>query len=243
MKITILDPPMCCSTGLCGEDVNDTLVQTAAHVKWLKELGHEVNRHSISHDAAAFLQYPAAMEKLQKEGLDSLPYILINDQIVMSRAYPEKSQWEKWIGQSVKEINPTSALEWVNNGALFVDVREKEEVNELAFDVPNIIHIPLSEFEERFTEIPKDRDVVMVCRVGARSLRAAEFLIHNGYDPLKVVNMQLGIIGWVEKGFPTIGDTLSVQSKLDGACCGSTTNENIQSCCDSSANAVSGKCC
>ena len=34
---------MCCSTGLCGEDVDDELVETAANIKWLKSLGHEVN--------------------------------------------------------------------------------------------------------------------------------------------------------------------------------------------------------
>jgi rhodanese-related sulfurtransferase len=73
----------------------------------------------------------------------------------------------------VKEICPTTTQEWVKNGALLVDVREKHEVEELSFDVPNIINIPLSEFEERFTEIPKDQYVVMVCKSGGRSLRAA----------------------------------------------------------------------
>ena len=84
MKITILDPALCCSTGVCGEDVDDALVQTAANVKWLKSLGYEVNRHNISNDGAAFKDYPAAIEKLQKEGVDSLPYILIDDAIVLT---------------------------------------------------------------------------------------------------------------------------------------------------------------
>ena len=73
----------------------------------------------------------------------------------------------------VKEICPTTTQEWVKNGALLVDVREKHEVDELAYDVPNIINIPLSVFEDHFTEIPKDKKVIMVCRSGGRSLRAA----------------------------------------------------------------------
>jgi len=117
----------------------------------------------------------------------------------------------------VKEICPTTTQEWVKKGALLVDVREKDEVAELAYDVPNIINIPLSEFEERFTEIPKDQYVVMVCKSGGRSLRAAGFLINHGYDPNKVVNMQHGIIRWVQKGFPTKGDTTVVTG--DGSCC------------------------
>jgi len=117
----------------------------------------------------------------------------------------------------VKEICPTTTQEWVKNGALLVDVREKDEVETLAYDVPNIINIPLSEFEDRFAEVPKDKDVVMVCKGGGRSLRAAGFLINHGYNPNKVVNMQHGIIRWVQKGFPTKGDTTVVTG--DGSYC------------------------
>jgi rhodanese-related sulfurtransferase len=115
----------------------------------------------------------------------------------------------------VKEICPTTTQEWVKKGALLVDVREKDEVAELAYDVPNIINIPLSEFEERFNEIPKDRDVVIVCKGGGRSLRAAGFLVNHGYT--NVMNMQHGIARWVQKGFPTKGNT-SVVTGSDSCC-------------------------
>jgi rhodanese-related sulfurtransferase len=80
----------------------------------------------------------------------------------------------------VKEICPTTTQEWVKKGALLVDVREKDEVEQLVYDVPTILNIPLSEFEERFHEIPKDKDVVMVCKSGSRSFRAAGFLVNHG---------------------------------------------------------------
>lgn len=132
----------------------------------------------------------------------------------------------------VKEICPTTTQEWIKRGALLVDVREREEVEELAFDVPNIINIPLSEFEERYSEIPKDKEVVMVCRGGGRSLRAAAFLINHGYT--NVVNMQHGIIRWVQKGFPTKGDTSSVlDNSQNNDCCSSPTNNESESCCSS----------
>lgn len=115
----------------------------------------------------------------------------------------------------VKEICPTTTQQWVKNGALLVDVREKDEVEQLAYDVPNIINIPLSEFETRFNEIPKDKSVVMVCKGGGRSLRAAGFLVNHGYT--NVVNMQHGITRWVQKGFPTKGDTSFVTGS--DACC------------------------
>ncbi len=118
----------------------------------------------------------------------------------------------------VKEICPTTTQEWVNKGALLVDVREKDEVFELAYDVSKIINIPLSEFEKRFNEIPKDHDVVMVCKSGGRSLRAAGFLVNHGYR--NVVNMQQGIARWIQKGFPTKGN-ISIFTSSDS--CWSTS--------------------
>ena len=98
MKITILDPALCCNTGVCGPDVDDALVQTAANVKWLKSLGHEVNRHNISNDGAAFKEYPVAVEKLKIEGVDSLPFILIDNRMVKTGEYPTKEEWMQLIG-------------------------------------------------------------------------------------------------------------------------------------------------
>jgi rhodanese-related sulfurtransferase len=123
----------------------------------------------------------------------------------------------------VKEICPTTTQEWVKNGALLIDVREKHEVEELAYDVPNIINIPLSEFEERYTEIPSIKDIVVVCQSGNRSLRAAGFLINHGYT--NVVNMQYGMTRWVQKGFPTKGDRASVTDFLARGCCTPTTEK------------------
>jgi rhodanese-related sulfurtransferase len=90
----------------------------------------------------------------------------------------------------VKEICPTTTQDWVKRGALLVDVREKDEVAELAYDVPNIVNIPLSEFEDRFSELPKNQELVIVCKSGGRSLRAAGFLVNHDYT--KVVNCSMG---------------------------------------------------
>jgi rhodanese-related sulfurtransferase len=127
----------------------------------------------------------------------------------------------------VNEICPTTTQGWVKKGALLVDVRERDEVEQLAYDVPNIVNIPLSEFEIRYKELPFDKDMVMACREGGRSLRAAGFLINNGYDPGKVVNMQHGIIRWTQKGFPTKGDTSTVLgTNTNSGCCGSSNTKS-----------------
>lgn len=116
----------------------------------------------------------------------------------------------------VKEICPTTTQEWIQRGALLVDVREQDEVKQLAFDVPELLHIPLSEFENRFREIPQNREVVLVCKSGGRSFRATGFLMHYGYD--KVVNMEHGIVRWAQKGFPLKGNP-EVALGNQGDCC------------------------
>lgn len=118
-----------------------------------------------------------------------------------------------------KEICPTTAFKRVQEGALLVDVREKNEVAELAFDVPKIIHIPLSKFEERYMEIPANEEVILVCQGGSRSLKATYFLMNQGYT--NVSNMHSGIIRWVQRGFPTIGNTntITASSCCSSSCC------------------------
>jgi len=136
------------------------------------------------------------------------------------------------------EICPTTTQQWVANGALLVDVRERDEVAEAAYDVPNIINIPLSEFEERYTEVPTDRDVVMVCRSGGRSLKTTYFMMNHGYT--RVVNMSKGILRWQEKGFPMKG-RIPVSQPANGGCCGPSTSA-AASCCDA-PNADGSACC
>jgi rhodanese-related sulfurtransferase len=118
------------------------------------------------------------------------------------------------------EICPTTTRVWIKRGAILVDVREKSEVAELAFDVPNLIHIPLSEFEDRYTELPLNQEMVIACRAGGKSLLATSFLVNHGYDPIKVVNMKHGMVRWAQKGFPTIGDTAKVLlNAVATSCC------------------------
>ncbi len=115
--------------------------------------------------------------------------------------------------KEAKQICPTTTKGKVAEGALIVDVRRKSEVEDVTFDVPNYINIPLQELEERMNEIPKDKEVVFVCRSGERSLRATYYMMNHGYE--NVYNMRDGIIKWASKGFPTKGN---VEGLLNNSC-------------------------
>jgi rhodanese-related sulfurtransferase len=118
--------------------------------------------------------------------------------------------------KTAKEICPTTTYKKAfEDKALLVDVRESADVEKLSFDVPNIMIIPISEFENRYTEIPKDKEVIMVCKSGINSLKATYFLMNHGYE--NVYNMRDGIEKWVRKQFPVKGDISSLEISSD--CC------------------------
>ena len=133
----------------------------------------------------------------------------------------------------VSEIDPETAYAKVVAGALLVDVREKDEVNQASYDVPNFVNIPLSEFGDRFVELPRDQELVMACRGGVRSLRAAEILVQLSLT--KVVNMREGIIGWIKRGLPIKGHADSVaREHKPGGCC-ETAQVGVTTCCTASS--------
>ena len=139
-----------------------------------------------------------------------------------------------------REICPTTTRRLIAEGALLVDVRERSEVAQVAFDLPDIVVMPLSELEQRFAELPRDRELVMVCQSGPRSLKATYFLMYQGYP--HVANMEGGIFKWANKGFPIKGARAATPAAV-GGCCGATAAES--SCCDAApgVTAQGGGCC
>lgn len=115
-----------------------------------------------------------------------------------------------------REVCPTTTRRLIGEGALLVDVRELSEVATLAFDVPGVLLMPMSELEQRFAELPRDRQLVLVCAVGERSLKATYFLMHRGYT--QVANMEGGIMKWARKGFPIKG-SVPAEGLAGGSCC------------------------
>ena len=117
-----------------------------------------------------------------------------------------------------KEVCPTTTQSLLHQGYTLVDVRERDEIAQLAFDVPNFIIMPLSEFEQRYAELPTDRPLILACQNGSRSLRATYYLMNKGYT--HVTNMKFGMERWVVRGFPIKGDPGALATKPSSGCCG-----------------------
>lgn len=97
----------------------------------------------------------------------------------------------------VPELSPAEFLRRWPNGTrdddvVLLDVREPEEL-EIA-SIRGVWHIPMMQVPKRFAELPRDKPLVVMCHVGGRSRRVAEFLNGNGFD--SVFNLQGGIDAW-----------------------------------------------
>ncbi|MFJ5767456.1 rhodanese-like domain-containing protein [Lysinibacillus sp. NPDC093210] len=93
----------------------------------------------------------------------------------------------------MKEIAAKEVQEALAQGQILklIDVREVDEVQE--GHIPGVIHIPLGLLEFRTHELNKNESYIMICRSGARSGRATQFLESQGFD---VTNMVGGMLAW-----------------------------------------------
>ena len=80
---------MCCSTGICGPEVDIKLVQFAADLDWLKAEGVIVQRHNLSQNPAAFVENELVKTALTEKGEAALPVILLNGKVATTGRYPD----------------------------------------------------------------------------------------------------------------------------------------------------------
>lgn len=95
---------------------------------------------------------------------------------------------------ATEEVSPSEIKARLAKGEKLqiIDVREPSEL--AAGAIPGAINVPLSSLPARYHEINRNQETIMVCRSGARSGKACEFLSAKGYSNLK--NMTGGMIQW-----------------------------------------------
>ena len=95
-KIEIFDPAMCCSSGVCGENVDQEVVDVAAAVSAARKEGMDVVRHNLASAPLDFASTPVVRELLESEGADSLPVVVLDGEIVLKGASPTLAQLRAW---------------------------------------------------------------------------------------------------------------------------------------------------
>jgi len=109
-KLEVFDPAMCCSSGVCGVDVDPVLVQFAADLQWLAKQGVEVKRYNLGQEPQAFAANPAVLKEMDVS-MDRLPIITINGSIVATGVYLSRAQLaQKLDVEMVSEDKPRIRL-------------------------------------------------------------------------------------------------------------------------------------
>lgn len=96
-KLEIYDPAMCCSTGVCGTNVDPRLVKLAADVAFLKSRGVTVERFNLGRQPEAFVKNPAVIAAMGPEA-ERLPIFVANGEIVAEGRYPNRAELASWFG-------------------------------------------------------------------------------------------------------------------------------------------------
>jgi len=98
-------------------------------------------------------------------------------------------------------VSVAEAAELRDSGAFILDVRTPEEWTE--YHIPGSTRILLNELESRVAEVPRDQQVVVVCRSGNRSQEGRDILKAAGFT--SVASMEGGLSEWRDQGLPTEG--------------------------------------
>jgi len=90
--LSIYEPAMCCSSGVCGPEPDDTLIRFSADVDALATEGIRVERFNLSQQPDAFVSKPAVRDALHRDGVEALPLVLRGREVVSRGRYPSRDE-------------------------------------------------------------------------------------------------------------------------------------------------------
>lgn len=97
-KIFVFDPALCCSTGVCGVEVDQAPVSFSADVAWANEQGAQIARFNLAQQPMAFAENPTVKGFLERSGHEALPLILVDGDVALAGRYPNRAELARWIG-------------------------------------------------------------------------------------------------------------------------------------------------
>lgn len=95
--IQVYDPPMCCSTGICGTGVDPDLVNFAGMLAQLGQRGIHIERHNLAKEPLAFVKNLTVKELLETGGAEALPLIFWDGEVKLKGRYPTRVERADWI--------------------------------------------------------------------------------------------------------------------------------------------------
>lgn len=100
-KIEVFDPALCCSSGVCGTEVDQQLVTFSADVEWVKQQGAQIERFNLAQQPMSFVENATVKRFLEDSGQEGLPLVLLDGKTVLSGRYPDRCELTAWLGIAV----------------------------------------------------------------------------------------------------------------------------------------------
>lgn len=92
VKVSVYDPAMCCSTGVCGPGVDPALMEVSRDLQWLASQGVAIERFNLSQEPDAFVKNPRVSGLMQAFGDDALPAVLVGGEVHSHGHYPSRDE-------------------------------------------------------------------------------------------------------------------------------------------------------
>ena len=104
-KITLYEPPMCCSTGVCGPSVDENLIRITSLFQQIRKIkGKQFIRYNLSANPDSFVRNQTVTQLIQEKGIDCLPITVLNDETVVKiNDYPTNKELSKWLNLCLEE--------------------------------------------------------------------------------------------------------------------------------------------
>lgn len=104
-NIQVFDPALCCSTGVCGVEVDQQLVSFSADVDWAKQNGAQIERFNLAQQPLAFAENAVVKAFLERSGAEALPLILVDGEVALAGRYPNRTELARWAGIAPQAAN------------------------------------------------------------------------------------------------------------------------------------------
>jgi hypothetical protein len=107
--VEVFDPALCCSTGVCGVEVDPALVSFAADVQWAKQRGARIERANLAQQPLAFAHNPVVKSFLERSGAQALPLVLVDGEVALAGRYPSRDELARWAGIETVSVETNAA--------------------------------------------------------------------------------------------------------------------------------------
>lgn len=102
-SIRVYEPPGCCSSGACGPEVEESMVNFSAALTWAEKQGVTVERYNLGYQPAAFAENTDVRDAIESDGMECLPLVMVDDKIISKGVYLTKKALAEKVGLEISD--------------------------------------------------------------------------------------------------------------------------------------------